>query len=215
MIKVYTYRLGNVIILDKRKGYMYIAHPINIIKKTEKDFTKKQITHDVIEQHIQNQALIISPYIIKEYAPKGTPRPREAYINRRFVGRFSDYEDLKQCVVRIMDAAAIIRNKYTFDNFFVSLWDAAISVRRRETEDIFNYYGRRSESELALWHNLRGKVEFDFLPCPSCFNHMHKRPTLEEHQGKFSYMCPYCFTRRGDVEIIYILFVDFALRGKR
>ena len=41
-------------------------------------------------------------------------------------------------------------------------------------------------------------MENKYKPCPYCFSEILDKPILEKLQGRFSVICPYCFTHRSE-----------------
>jgi len=48
-----------------------------------------------------------------------------------------------------------------------------------------NRSGRKQASEIELWKRITGKVEFDFLPCPSCLTICIRDPTWKSIRASF------------------------------
>ncbi len=157
MLKVFKFMLSSVLIIDTEKNTMFAWNIHNFVIKSEEDYQnekKQRITKATINKHRKDKGYVVSKPILSIYAPEELSEWCWKDIDKELVGDFDDYQHLAGFFKGLYEDTKSIRETTHFVNFGSDLIDAVIAIRQGKTEQEFDPYGRKFETELILFRHL-------------------------------------------------------------
>lgn len=157
MLKVYLHCLSNIVIIDTEKNKMLFTGLHEVVKSKTDYEPEQRITKATVNKH-KKRGYAISVPILANYAPEELSKYEAQDADNQLVGEYADMETFSKVVKSLYEQSKEIRITRHFTNFASDLWETMIALRQGKTEQEFNKYNNKTESELMLFRCLEGKV---------------------------------------------------------
>lgn len=129
------------------------------IVKGKTDYEPEQrITKATINKHKKRRYAISVP-VLANYVPEELSKYEAQDADNLLIGEYPDMETFSKVVKSLYEQSKEIRTTRHFVNFASDLWETMIALRQGKTEQEFNKYNNKNESELMLFRCLGRKEE--------------------------------------------------------
>ena len=157
MLKVYLHCLSNIVIIDTEKNKMLFTGLHEVVKGKTDYEPEQRITKATVNKH-KKRGYGISVPILANYAPEELRKYEAQDADDHFIGEYPDMETFSKVVKSLYEQSKEVRTTRFFVNFASDLWKTMIALRQGKTEQEFNKYNNKTESDLMLFRCLEGKV---------------------------------------------------------
>ena len=166
MLKVYTYCLSEILIIDKDKNtisYAYAGSVFQGMGEIEAKRNTKKITKATIRKHIEHIGeFVVGVPILNEYAPKYL---RSYDVKKGYIGEFQGWTEMKEFFEKLYEVSKPFFEKYSSCNKWTDIIDCYVKIKRGLSDWDMNFYEKHISDEKSWFHQSakREKTLIDLL----------------------------------------------------